>query len=60
MEEGDLKQVLALERASFAKPWPREQFVRELGLPLSRSVVAYRPPERQLVLGYSVRWVVAG
>ena len=60
MEEADLGQVVALERAAFAKPWPREQFVRELTLPFSRSVVACRPDARRVVLGYSVRWLVAG
>jgi len=60
MGEGDLAQVVEIERDSFSSPWPRRHFEHELSLPHSRSLVACDPEEPRKVLGYVLRWLVEG
>ena len=56
MTEADLEDVLAIERASFPTPWPREHFLFELrGHRYAHNVVLRRKGE---VLGYACVWFV--
>ncbi|MGV8080680.1 MAG: ribosomal protein S18-alanine N-acetyltransferase [Syntrophales bacterium] len=59
--EADLEEILAIERVSFPTPWSRELFLRELGLAISRNLVA-RGTEGATapVCGYMFFWFVAG
>lgn len=50
---GDLDRILAIEEASFPRPWSRRSFARELELAFSRTLVA-RAPEG--LVGYLCRW----
>ncbi len=67
MTRDDLDQVLTIERASFAMPWSRQLFLRELHNPaISTLLVAFNdsgssgPGQRARgVTGYIVFWVVA-
>jgi ribosomal-protein-alanine N-acetyltransferase len=62
MTEADLDAVLAIEAASFASPWPREVFRRELHDPQLAHLFVARVAagERQgQVAGYSCAWLVA-
>jgi ribosomal-protein-alanine N-acetyltransferase len=55
LRETDLSAVLAIEEASFASPWTRAAFVRELQSPHSRLTVAECRGE---VVGYVCCWDV--
>jgi [ribosomal protein S18]-alanine N-acetyltransferase len=59
MTHEDLAQVVRIERASFDRPWSRDAFEKELEVPFSRSLVAYRSGAPEVVVGYLVRWQVA-
>ncbi len=67
MTTDDLDQVLAIEQASFAMPWSRQLFLRELHNPaISTLLVAFNDPRpsgwgqpARGVTGYIVFWVVA-
>ena len=61
LTEGDLETVLDIERLSFATPWPRDVFLRELhGNDVARLFVAriIAGEQRHRVAGYSCTWVV--
>ncbi len=59
-EEGDIDQILAIERDSFPTPWSAKIFRREIISPISRLLVARVSRERcGLVAGYLVYWHVA-
>lgn len=58
MEAEDMDAVLRIERDSFARPWSRDLFVRELGLPISRSIVARDRRAPNDVIGYLCRWLI--
>lgn len=67
MAKDDLGQVLAIEQASFAMPWSRQLFLRELHNPaISTLLVALGDPatspggrHARRVTGYIVFWIVA-
>ncbi len=64
----DLPQVLAIEVASFSLPWTREMFEGELGMGISRNLVAKAPSpisvatcqEPEIVAGYICTWLIKG
>jgi len=57
----DLDEILAIENSSFSKPWPRDVFMRELQIPVSRNLVAtLRKDLHNEIAGYVTYWVVAG
>ena len=59
MRREDLMAVLEIERRSFAQPWSRVFFEKELATPFARLVVAVeggRPGPA--VVGYTCRWRV--
>ena len=59
MRREDLPAVLDIERRSFAQPWSRAFFEKELATPFARLVVAVEEAvPRPLVIGYTCRWRV--
>jgi len=59
MRRDDLAAVLDIERRSFAQPWSRAFFEKELTTPFARLVVAVEEtPPRPQVIGYTCRWRV--
>jgi ribosomal-protein-alanine N-acetyltransferase len=59
-EEGEIDQILAIERASFSTPWSENIFRSEMISPISRLLVARVARERGgWVAGYLVYWQVA-
>lgn len=58
MSVADLDDVLAIERASFATPWTREQFLHEIeGNPIARNPVLRDLSGR--VAAFACIWIVA-
>ena len=56
MEERDVAEVAAIERATFPRPWSKESFQREVTVNVAaRYLVA---EENGTVLGYAGAWVV--
>jgi ribosomal-protein-alanine N-acetyltransferase len=61
LEPRDLEEVLEIERSSYPNPWSREQFLEELALPFSRTIVARTHSGAcDRVVGYVCRWLAAG
>jgi ribosomal-protein-alanine N-acetyltransferase len=61
MKAEDIDEILAIENSSFSKPWPRDVFMRELQIPISRNLVAtVRTDTHDGIAGYVTYWVVAG
>jgi len=59
MRRDDLPAVLDIERRSFAQPWSRAFFEKELATPFARLVVAVEEAlPRPQVIGYTCRWRV--
>jgi ribosomal-protein-alanine N-acetyltransferase len=59
MRREDLAAVLEIERRSFAQPWSRAFFEKELATPFARLVVAEEDAApRQRIVGYTCRWRV--
>ena len=59
MRREDLAAVLEIERRSFAQPWSRGFFEKELSTPFARLVVAVEDTGvRPMVVGYTCRWRV--
>ncbi len=59
MEREDLPAVLEIERRSFAQPWSRAFFDKELATPFAQLVVAVEEGgSRPLIVGYTCRWRV--
>ena len=59
MRREDLPAVLDIERRSFAQPWSRAFFEKELATPFARLVVAAEAAvPRPQVIGYTCRWRV--
>jgi len=58
-EEGDLREIIAIERASFLTPWSENIFRNEMTSPISRMLVgrSYHLQKR-LVAAYLVYWCV--
>jgi ribosomal-protein-alanine N-acetyltransferase len=59
MRRDDVPAVLEIERRSFAQPWSRAFFEKELATPFARLVVAEEDvAPRPRVVGYTCRWRV--
>lgn len=60
MTPADLDEVVAIERASFAMPWTRDQFEREIENPISYSyTLMVRDEKGKEKLGaYIIFWIV--
>src|SRR5437899_2501269 len=59
MRRDDLATVLDIERRSFAQPWSRAFFEKELATPFARLVVAVEEAvPRSQVISYTCRWRV--
>src|SRR5207245_6422733 len=59
MRREDLMAVLEIERRSFAQPWSRAFFEKELATPFARLVVTVEEAvPRPQVIGYTCRWRV--
>jgi ribosomal-protein-alanine N-acetyltransferase len=59
MRSDDLSAVLEIERRSFALPWSRAFFEKELATPFARLTVAEEDTAPgQWVVGYTCRWRV--
>ena len=59
MRREDLMAVLEIERRSFAQPWSRAFFEKELATPFARLAVAVEEGRLgSAVVGYSCRWRV--
>ena len=58
MRRDDLPTVLDIERRSFAQPWSRGFFEKELATPFARLVVAVEGGARPQIIGYTCRWRV--
>jgi len=59
MRSEDLSAVLEIERRSFAQPWSRGFFEKELSTPFARLVVAVEEVgPRAMIVGYTCRWRV--
>ena len=58
MRRDDLAAVLEIERRSFAQPWSRAFFEKELATPFARLVVAEQESLAAHVVGYTCRWRV--
>ncbi len=60
MEDGDLDQVMAIERVSFRTPWTVNMFKSELRARISRNLVALAGAcGRQEIVGYVSFWAFA-
>ena len=59
MTEGDLDEIMQIERKSFPTPWSRRLFERELLLPYAYAFVALEAPVDRVV-GYLCFWLVEG
>jgi [ribosomal protein S18]-alanine N-acetyltransferase len=58
--DGDLPQIVEIERLSFDNAWSRDSFMRELSLPFSRITVAVtNNGPTEAIVGYLCRWLVA-
>jgi [ribosomal protein S18]-alanine N-acetyltransferase len=55
MATGDMEQVMAIERASFAYPWSSRFFLQELEVECARSVVA---ETNGRIAGYVLFWLL--
>ena len=55
----DLPAVLEIERRSFAQPWSRTFFEKELATPFARLVVAVEESPASGIVGYTCRWRVS-
>ena len=56
----DVKAIWAIEKMSFPSPWSRWAFLKELGNPLSHSLVAGpSSPQPWKPWGYIIFWIVA-
>jgi ribosomal-protein-alanine N-acetyltransferase len=59
-EEGDIDQIIVIEKDSFPSPWSGSIFRSEIASPISRLLVARISGERGgWVAGYLVYWLVA-
>lgn len=57
----DIDEILSIENASFPTPWSRDAFIRELQIPISRSLVAkMHKKQSNEIAGYVIYWVIAG
>jgi [ribosomal protein S18]-alanine N-acetyltransferase len=59
MQRGHLPAVLEIERRSFAQPWSRAFFEKELSTRFARLVVALEDDDGEHLVGYTCRWRVS-
>jgi len=58
-EEGDMEEIIAIERDSFQTPWTEKIFRNELACPVSRLLIGRsRRPAGKTVAGYIIYWHV--
>jgi ribosomal-protein-alanine N-acetyltransferase len=55
MKEGDIEEILRIERNSFAAPWTRRSFEETISSPLSRSFVLTKSG---LLIGYILLYII--
>ena len=61
MATDDLNEILSIENILFPVPWSRDVFIRELQLPISRSLVAkIHEDVPNEIAGYITYWVLPG
>jgi ribosomal-protein-alanine N-acetyltransferase len=60
LTEGDLGEVMQIERMSFRAPWSLNMFMQDLSFPIARCLAAKAPGDaaKQLA-GYIICWFVA-
>lgn len=58
MNEGDIDEVIEIERGSFPSPWSKRMFLNELSNPNSRIIIARGESDK--ILGFICFWNVAG
>lgn len=57
----DMDEVVSIEDSSFPSPWSRDIFIRELQIPISRSLVAQIVENQcKTIVGYLIFWIIAG
>ncbi|WP_408997894.1 ribosomal protein S18-alanine N-acetyltransferase [Syntrophus buswellii] len=60
MDQEDLDEVMAVEKASFQAPWTRAMFLQELSTSISRCVTLREPEgEGRRLAGYMIYWMFA-
>lgn len=58
-EEGDMEEIIAIERDSFQTPWSERIFRNEMTCPVSRMLVGRSCQQRgKIVAGYLIYWHV--
>jgi ribosomal-protein-alanine N-acetyltransferase len=58
-EEGDLREIIAIEKTSFPTPWSEMIFRHEIAFPLSRMVVGRCCKDQERgVAGYLIYWLI--
>jgi [ribosomal protein S18]-alanine N-acetyltransferase len=55
----DLPRILEIEQLAFPSPWSLASFQRELTLPFSRVMVAADNENRNSIVGFLCRWLIA-
>lgn len=56
----DIDEIVSIENSSFPSPWSRDVFMRELQIPVSRSLVAKKHKNRNKeIAGYVIYWIIA-
>jgi ribosomal-protein-alanine N-acetyltransferase len=59
-EEGNISEIMAIERDSYPSPWSENMFRNEMTTPISRMLVCRTAHEQERrVAGYAVYWRVA-
>ncbi len=59
-EEGNIGEIIAIERDSYSTPWSENMFRNEITSPISRMLVGRTAHEQgRCVAGYAVYWRVA-
>jgi ribosomal-protein-alanine N-acetyltransferase len=57
----DIDEIVSIENSSFPAPWSRDIFMRELHIPVSRSLVAKKHKnQNKEVAAYLIYWIIAG
>jgi ribosomal-protein-alanine N-acetyltransferase len=57
----DIDEIVSIENSSFPSPWSRDLFIRELQIPVSRSLVAKKNKnQHKEIAGYVIYWIIAG
>ena len=57
----DIDEIVFIENSSFPAPWSRDIFMRELHIPVSRSLIAKKHKNQDKeITGYLIYWIIAG